>query len=78
MRRFQVGWLLITIAIFIPIFTLPFVEGYDHKVGFIESVHWMKLPLTPDKYLPFSFVILTSAVFAFTGIILLIFTSRAR
>ena len=52
MRRSQLGWLLLTVGIFVPIITVPFAEGYRQSGGLVENIQSMTLPIVPDRYEP--------------------------
>jgi hypothetical protein len=52
MNRSRVGWLLITLGVFIPLASLPFAEGYHPNAGVIENVQLMTLQITSDRSEP--------------------------
>lgn len=52
MNRSQVASLLIATGIFIPVFAVPFADGYRRNAGLIEGIQSMSLCVMPSKYVP--------------------------
>jgi hypothetical protein len=52
MNRARLAMLFVAMGIFLPLFAVPFADGYRRNAGLVANIQSMSLRLTSEKYSP--------------------------